>query len=204
MAIIRSPNTTGATSNTTLSGNISLEHGTNELVSYTSTSGEKMIAYKIDVAGIHYYDENGVEISRYAPDGIHYFNDSGTEIAKIDSNGMTFYDPSGVAITKIGSVGTQYFDNSGTKIAQIDATGTHYYNASGTEITKISTSGFEYYDDSSVKRITIGASSAGRMRMLFYDADGKARTIVGQNPSGGDQVVATSIAGHDVETELSA
>lgn len=150
MAIVRTPNSTGSQSNTTLSGNISLEQGTNELVSYTTVNNTKVVSYKIDTAGIHYYNSSGVEISRIAPDGV------------------------------------------------------YYYDTSGHLLTKISPSGFDYYDTNGVKRISVGASSSGMMRMLFYDADGTGRTIVGQNPNGGDQVVATSIPGHDVETELNS
>lgn len=168
MAIVRSTNTTGAKSNTTLSGNISLEQGSNEMVSYTTVNGAKIVTYKIDENGIHYYDTTGKEIARYSADGVHYYNASGSEILRISPSGMTFYNDYGVAISTI------------------------------------SVNGFEYYDTNGVKRISTGASSTGMMRMLFYDGDGTPRTIIGQNPNGGDQVTATSIPGHNVETELSS
>ena len=240
MAIVRSTNTTGAKSNTTLRGNISLEHGEGELVSYQNNNGRKAMTYKVDVNGVHYYDideqeiarfsadgihyysSNGTELVKFAPDGTHYYNDTGREIVKIDNTGMGFYNTSGnliskitetgtayyntsgVKIAEINSTGTMYYNASGVKIAQIDATGTHYYNASGNEITKISTDGFDYYDTNSVKRINIGASSAGKMRIEMYDTDGTPRTWIGQNPSSGDQVLAVTTYGNNVETELNS
>lgn len=182
MAIVRSANTTGAKSNSTLGGNISLEHGANELVAYTDNNTK--LSYKIDVNGVHFYNALGVEISRYGADGVHYYNASGDEIASISATG------------------TNYYDNSGRLMTSIDADGTHYYDNSGVEITKIDENGFSYYDSSSNLRITIGADASGKMQIVLYDTGGVARTLIGQNPNGGDQIVATSVSGQDVITNL--
>ena len=72
------------------------------------------------------------------------------------------------------------------------------------KIASINTSGFQYFDTNAVQRITIGADSGGKMQILLYDTDGTPRTLIGQNPSGGDQVVATSVVGHNVVTELNS
>ena len=167
MAIIRTPNTTGAKSNSTLSGNISLEQGLGELLGYSTIDGVKVLTYKIDKDGVHYYNTAGVELTRISADGISYYDDNGVLLSKIDGSG------------------------------------THYYNTSGVEQTKISTDGFDYYDTSGNKRINIGASSAGMMRLEMFDADGTPRTLIGQNPADGDQVLAVSISGENVETNLS-
>ena len=167
MAIVKNINTTGAKSNSTLSGNIALDHGQGEFVSYqTSEDGYKYEAYKIDAQGIHYYNELGVEITRIAPDG------------------------------------TYYYDENGSLLTKIAPDGTHYYDANGHLLTKISVNGFDYYDANGVTRINIGASSAGMIRIEMFDADGTPRTWVGQSPADGDQLLAVSVFGENVETNL--
>ena len=185
MAIIRNANTTGAKSNSTLSGNIALNQGQGELVSYqTNENGEKFLTYKIDYDGIHYYNEDGVETSLFSPNGVFY------------------YDEDGDLLSKISGTSTEYYDGSGNVISKIDTNGVHYYNTSGEEITKVSSDGFDYYDTNGVKRINIGASSAGMMRIEMFDTDGTPRTLIGQNPADGDQVLAVSVFGENVETNL--
>lgn len=167
MAIVRNANTTGAKANSTYSGNIALDHGQGEFVSYqTDSNGNKYQAYKIDASGIHYYNASGVEITKIAPDGTYYYNSSGNLLCKVAPDG------------------------------------TYYYNASGNLLTKISVNGFDYYDANGITRINIGASSAGRIRIEMFDTDGTPRTWIGQSPADGDQVVAVSVQGENVETNL--
>ena len=185
MAIIRSANTTGAKANSTYSGNISLDHGQGELVSYqTDSGGNKYQAYKMDAQGIHYYNELGAEITRIAPDGTYYYDENGNLLCKVAPDGTYYYDASGNLLTKIAPDGT------------------HYYDASGNLLTKISVNGFDYYDANGITRINIGASSAGRIRIEMFDTDGTPRTWIGQNPADGDQVAAVSVSGENVETNL--
>jgi len=185
MAIIRSANTTGAKSNATYSGNIALDHGQGEFVSYqTDSEGNKYQAYKIDAQGIHYYNEFGIEITKIAPDGTYYYNSNGSLICKVAPDGTYYYDGNGHLLTKIAPDGT------------------HYYDASGNLLTKISVNGFDYYDANGITRINIGASNAGMIRIEMFDTDGTPRTWIGQDPSDGDQVSATSVQGENVETNL--
>ena len=185
MAIIRSANTTGAKANSTYSGNISLDHGQGELVSYqTDSGGNKYQAYKMDAQGIHYYNELGAEITRIAPDGTYYYDENGNLLCKVAPDGTYYYDASGNLLTKIAPDGT------------------HYYDASGNLLTKISVNGFDYYDANGITRINIGASSAGMIRIEMFDTDGTPRTWLGQSPADGDQVAAVSVSGENVETNL--
>ena len=185
MAIIRSANTTGAKANSTYSGNISLDHGQGELVSYqTDSGGNKYQAYKMDAQGIHYYNELGAEITRIAPDGTYYYDNSGNLLCKVAPDGTYYYDASGNLLTKIAPDGT------------------HYYDASGNLLTKISVNGFDYYDANGITRINIGASGAGMIRIEMFDTDGTPRTWLGQSPADGDQVAAVSVSGENVETNL--
>lgn len=185
MAIIRSANTTGAKANSTYSGNISLDHGQGELVSYqTDSGGNKYQAYKMDAQGIHYYNALGTEITRIAPDGTYYYNNSGNLLCKVAPDGTYYYDASGNLLTKIAPDGT------------------HYYDANGNLLTKISVNGFDYYDANGITRINIGASSAGMIRIEMFDTDGTPRTWLGQSPADGDQVAAVSVSGENVETNL--
>lgn len=185
MAIIRSANTTGAKANSTYSGNISLDHGQGELVSYqTDSGGNKYQAYKMDAQGIHYYNELGAEITRIAPDGTYYYGNSGNLLCKVAPDGTYYYDASGNLLTKIAPDGT------------------HYYDASGNLLTKISVNGFDYYDANGITRINIGASGAGMIRIEMFDTDGTPRTWLGQSPADGDQVAAVSVSGENVETNL--
>lgn len=187
MTIIRSANTTGAKSNSTYSGNISLDHGQGELVSYqTDSGGNRYQSYKMDASGIHYYNALGTEITRIAPDGTYYYNNSGNLLAKVAPDGTYYYDASGHLLTKIAPDGTNHYD------------------ASGHLLTKISVNGFDYYDANGITRINIGASSAGRIRIEMFDTDGTPRTWLGQSPADGDQVAAVSVSGQNVETELSS
>ena len=185
MAIIRSANTTGAKANSTYSGNISLDHGQGELVSYqTDSGGNKYQAYKMDAQGIHYYNELGAEITRIAPDGTYYYDNSGNLLCKVAPDGTYYYGASGNLLTKIAPDGT------------------HYYDASGNLLTKISVNGFDYYDANGITRINIGASGAGMIRIEMFDTDGTPRTWLGQSPADGDQVAAVSVSGENVETNL--
>ena len=185
MAIIRSANTTGAKANSTYSGNISLDHGQGELVSYqTDSGGNKYQAYKMNAQGIHYYNELGAEITRIAPDGTYY------------------YDNNGNLLCKVAPDGTYYYDASGNQLTKIAPDGTHYYDASGNLLTKISVNGFDYYDANGITRINIGASGAGMIRIEMFDTDGTPRTWLGQSPADGDQVAAVSVSGENVETNL--
>ena len=185
MAIVRSANTTGAKANSTYSGNISLDHGQGELVSYqTDSGGNKYQAYKMDAQGIHYYNELGAEITRIAPDGTYYYDNSGNLLCKVAPDGTYYYDASGNLLTKIAPDGT------------------HYYDASGNLLTKISVNGFDYYDANGITRINIGASGAGMIRIEMFDTDGTPRTWLGQSPADGDQVAAVSVSGENVETNL--
>ena len=185
MAIIRSANTTGAKANSTYSGNISLDHGQGELVSYqTDSGGNKYQAYKMDAQGIHYYNELGAEITRIAPDGTYYYDENGNLLCKVAPDGTYYYDANGNLLTKIAPDGT------------------HYYDASGNLLTKISVNGFDYYDANGITRINIGASSAGMIRIEMFDTDGTPRTWLGQSPADGDQVAAVSVSGENVETNL--
>lgn len=185
MAIIRSANTTGAKANSTYSGNISLDHGQGELVSYqTDSGGNKYQAYKMDAQGIHYYNELGTEITRIAPDGTYYYDNSGNLLCKVAPDGTYYYDASGNLLTKIAPDGT------------------HYYDSSGNLLTKISVNGFDYYDANGITRINIGASGAGMIRIEMFDTDGTPRTWLGQSPADGDQVAAVSVSGENVETNL--
>lgn len=203
MAIIRSANTTGAKANSTYSGNISLDHGQGELVSYqTDSGGNKYQAYKMDAQGIHYYNELGVEITKIAPDGTHYYNNNGNLLCKIAPDGTYYYDNSGNLLCKVAPDGTYYYDASGNLLTKIAPNGTHYYDASGHLLTKISVNGFDYYDANGITRINIGASGAGMIRIEMFDTDGTPRTWLGQSPADGDQVAAVSVSGENVETNL--
>lgn len=72
-------------------------------------------------------------------------------------------------------------------------------------VNRINITGNHYYDINENERISTGIDeTTGYMRMLFKDADGKSRTIIGQNPADGDQVIAVSTTGNDVETELTS
>lgn len=72
-------------------------------------------------------------------------------------------------------------------------------------INRINITGNHYYDIDENERITTGIDEdTGYMRMLFKDANGTSRTIIGQNPADGDQVIAVSTYGNDVETELTS
>ena len=122
MAIIRSANTTGAKANSTYSGNISLDHGQGELVSYqTDSGGNKYQAYKMDAQGIHYYNELGAEITRIAPDGTYYYNNSGSLLCKVAPDGTYYYDASENLLTKISVNGFDYYDANGITRINIGA-----------------------------------------------------------------------------------
>lgn len=70
-------------------------------------------------------------------------------------------------------------------------------------VNVINETGNHYYDLNGVERISTGLDDdTGYMRQLYKDATGKSRIIIGQDPSDGDQVIAVSTAGNDVEQEL--
>lgn len=72
-------------------------------------------------------------------------------------------------------------------------------------VNRIDETGNHYYDIDNNERISTGIdTNTGYMRMLLKDPDGKSRTIIGQNPADGDQIIAQSVAGTDVEQELVA
>mgnify|MGYP003308095925 CR=1 FL=1 len=100
---------------------------------------------------------------------------------------------------------TKKVNNDIVVVNKIDVNGQHYYNNAGKEINRIDVTGNHYYDTSGIERISTGVdTSTGYMRMLFKDTSGKSRTIIGQNPSGGDQIIAVTTSGKDVEQELRA
>lgn len=70
-------------------------------------------------------------------------------------------------------------------------------------VNVINETGNHYYDLNGVERISTGLDdNTGYMRQLYKDATGKSRIIIGQDPADGDQVIAVSTAGNDVEQEL--
>lgn len=70
-------------------------------------------------------------------------------------------------------------------------------------VNVINETGNHYYDLNGVERISTGLDDdTGYMRQLYKDATGKSRIIIGQDPADGDQVIAVSPAGNDVEQEL--
>lgn len=70
-------------------------------------------------------------------------------------------------------------------------------------VNVINETGNHYYDLNGVERISTGLDDGtGYMRQLYKDATGKSRIIIGQDPADGDQVIAVSTAGNDVEQEL--
>lgn len=70
-------------------------------------------------------------------------------------------------------------------------------------VNVINETGNHYYDLNGVERISTGLDDdTGYMRQLYKDATGKSRIIIGQDPADGDQVIAVSTAGNDVEEEL--
>lgn len=70
-------------------------------------------------------------------------------------------------------------------------------------INRINDTGNHYYDIDENERISTGIdTTTGYMRMVFKDSNGKSRTIIGQNPADGDQIIASSTSGRDVEQEL--
>ena len=70
-------------------------------------------------------------------------------------------------------------------------------------VNVINETGNHYYDLNGVERISTGLDdNTGFMRQLYKDATGKSRIIIGQDPADGDQVIAVSTAGNDVEQEL--
>lgn len=70
-------------------------------------------------------------------------------------------------------------------------------------INKIDINGNHYYDIDGNERISTGIDdNTGYMRQVFVDANGKKRIIIGQNPANGDQIIAVSTSGNDVEQEL--
>lgn len=70
-------------------------------------------------------------------------------------------------------------------------------------VNVINETGNHYYDLNGVERISTGLDDdTGYMRQLYKDATGKSRIIIGQDPADGDQVIAVSTAGNDVEQEL--
>lgn len=111
---------TGGKSNSTLSGNISLDQGDNEFVSYQQDEyGNPYVAFKIDAQGVHFYNKNGVELSRFAPDGTYYYNASGNVITKISTTGFEYFDDNGVkrasfGISNTGMIRLMMYDADGT------------------------------------------------------------------------------------------
>ena len=70
-------------------------------------------------------------------------------------------------------------------------------------VNVINETGNHYYDLNGVERISTGLDDdTGYVRQLYKDATGKSRIIIGQDPADGDQVIAVSTAGNDVEQEL--
>lgn len=70
-------------------------------------------------------------------------------------------------------------------------------------VNVINETGNHYYDLNGVERISTGLDDdTGYMRQLYKDATGNSRIIIGQDPADGDQVIAVSTAGNDVEQEL--
>lgn len=69
---------------------------------------------------------------------------------------------------------------------------------------QINDDGFTYYDENNIKRITLGQNEDGLQQIEVYGSDGKARILIGQDPSDTEPVIAVSKAGYDVNTELSS
>lgn len=70
------------------------------------------------------------------------------------------------------------------------------------EVLRLDKTGFKYYDNNGTKRITIGKDSSGLQQITVFDSTGKAQILVGQNPDGGDPVIAVAKPGYDVLEEL--
>lgn len=161
MAIIRSANTTGAKANSTYSGNISLDHGQGEFVSYqTDSGGNKYQAYKMDAQGIHYYNALGDEITRIAPDGTYYYNNSGNLLCKVAPDGTYYYDASGNLLTKISVNGFDYYDANG--ITRINI------GASSAGMIRI-----EMFDTDGTPRTWIGQNPSGGDQVAAVSVSGE-------------------------------
>lgn len=92
---------------------------------------------------------------------------------------------------------------------RMDGSGITYYNDNGTIANRIDASGNHYYDSNGIERISTGLDDTGKMRMIFRNAAGVAKIIIGQNPSDGSPVIAvtkpdTADERFDVEEELKA
>lgn len=132
---------------------------------------------------------NGVPVVvfRMNADGIQYYNDDGNLLQRISPSGIEYYNGSEELLQRITATGTEFYDADGNLQHKIDATGDHYY------------------DDNETERLVTGIDSRGYMRMLFKSSDGTPRTLIGQSPKDGEQVVAVSLDDTvDVETELLA
>lgn len=70
------------------------------------------------------------------------------------------------------------------------------------EVLRLDKTGFKYYDNNGTTRITIGKNSSGLQQITVFDSTGKAQILVGQNPDGGDPVIAVAKPGYDVLEEL--
>ena len=92
---------------------------------------------------------------------------------------------------------------------RMDGNGIAYYNDNGTIANKIDAKGNHFYDSNGIERISTGLDSTGKMRMIFRNANGVAKIIIGQNPKDGNPVIAvtkpdTAEEIYDVEEELMA
>lgn len=94
-------------------------------------------------------------------------------------------------------------------VFRMDGTGIYYYDDNGNITNSINATGNHFYDANGIERISTGLSDTGMMRMIFRNANGIAKILIGQNPSDGSPVIAvtkpdTDSDIYDVEEELLA
>lgn len=70
-------------------------------------------------------------------------------------------------------------------------------------VNVINETGNHYYDINGIERISTGLDDeTGYVRQLLKDPTGKGRILLGQDPADGEQIIAETTAGKDVEQEL--
>lgn len=73
-----------------------------------------------------------------------------------------------------------------------------------TEVVRIDKEGFRYYDSNGTQRISFGQNSSGQQQIIVNDANGIPQILIGQDPKDGSPVIANSIPGRNVITDLMA
>lgn len=107
-------------------------------------------------------------------------------------------------VESITSRGANVTSSLGGSLTINEANGEITINNGSTTIVKIDKNGFKYFDNNGVQRISFGQDEAGQQQILVNDANGIPQILIGQDPKDGSPVIANSVPGRNVISDLLA